>query len=795
MYEKLAGLKFRGAVFTKEATLSFFPSSEKSLIRASLTFGKNGSGKSTVSKAILKACHCEIPKIQTAFFIDAESNQLSFSDNELQHIFVFNEDYTQQNVRLRSDGLNTIVMLGEQGDLEEKIKTAESDLHDATVTRQAQEELSKKYEDEAAVTAPAYYLSKMVAALKGDDHWAGRERIINGSRTNASVKENTYEQIIAAKPVTTQAELRAKYDEKLIKLRTAADESARIKNVVPVEVPLAHTEKEIVDLLAVRLQKPKLSDREKYLLTLVESGKTAQLDKMQSAFSDVQRASCPFCLQPVSNQYKADLIESIQKVISKEVEKHRAALKSFTMTPVLLDLSSFAALDAAALQKCKDCLASLNTAITACNTKLSGKEENVYLPIIDVSFQLEEKQKSLIASLKELEKYRLAFNAQFDDIKDIRTALHALNSQLSYYDIEGDYATYIKQKTEQVQEKEKLDDLIATEKEKEKVHVDLIQQKKNIRIAVDVINHGLQYVFFSKERLHIEAKDDIYTLSSNGHSVIPSDVSSGERNIISLCYFFTEIMKNLESKDAYSQEFFLVIDDPVSSFDLENRIGILSFLKSQMLSILRGNKDSKILIMTHDLPIFYDLEKILAEIKDAANGKYGKGKTDYSLFELSNKALVKFRERKRHEYSELLCAVYEYAAGTSTEYDLVIGNIMRRTLEAFSTFEYKKGMDAISCDEKILSSMGDPVYFNYFQNLMYRLVLHGESHMEEKVKSLTDAGFSSNLSYEEKQQTAKDILCLINILNHDHVAAHLSETPNAVKNIDGWCQSILELYK
>ncbi|PJI06730.1 MULTISPECIES: hypothetical protein [Clostridium] len=61
----------------------------------------------------------------------------------------------------------------------------------------------------------------------------------------------------------------------------------------------------------------------------------------------------------------------------------------------------------------------------------------------------------------------------------------------------------------------------------------------------------------------------------------------------------------------------MVIDDPVSSFDLENRIGILSFLKSQMLRIFSGNKDSKIFVMTHDLPTFYDLEKILGDIKDA----------------------------------------------------------------------------------------------------------------------------------------------------------------------------------
>lgn len=795
MYEKIAGLRFKGAAFTDETTMAFFPSNEKSIIRAALIFGKNGSGKSTISKAVLKSCHSEIPEIQTAYFLDGEDNKLEYSDADLRHVFVFNEDYIERNIRLRSDGLDTIVMLGDQGNLEDKIKTAESDLHNASIARQAQADFYQKYEDRTAVTAPAFYISQMVTALKGDDHWAGRERIINGSRTNASVKDNTYKKIISVKPMEEQKEIRAKYDAKLIELKTAADDSAKIRIHVPVEVTLNHTEKEINDLLAVKLQKPELSEREKYLLALVEAGKTDQLERMHSVFSDPARKMCPYCLQDVDKQYKAGLIESIHKVLSKEVEEHRVALKAVSMTPVELNLSAFASLDTNVLQKCNECLDSLNAAITACATKLSEKDEDVYLPIVGVSFQLEEKRQSLIASLRELEKCREAFNTQFDSIKDIRDTLHVLNYQLSYFEIEGFYATYIKQKAEQEQEKKKLDSLIAAEKEKQKVYTDLIQQKKSVRIAVDVINHGLQYVFFSKERLLIEAKDDVYTLSSNGHSVKPSDVSSGERNIIALCYFFTEIMKNLDTKDVYAQECFLVIDDPVSSFDLENRIGILSFLKSQMLHIFSGNKDSKIFVMTHDLPTFYDLEKILGEIKDATKEKFGKGKMDYRLFELTNKTLVEFKERKRNEYSELLSAVYEYAAGTSNEYDLVIGNIMRRTLEAFSTFEYKKGMDAISCDEKILLSMNNCVYSSYFKNLMYRLVLNGESHMEEKVKSLTDDGFSSYLTYEQKQKTAKDVLCLINILNPAHVAAHLSEIPNAITNIKEWCQSILELNK
>lgn len=799
LYEGLTGLRFSGAAFTEETAIEFFPPSDKSSVRASLIFGKNGSGKTTISNAILKSCNrSSIEGIRTAHFLDAENNELNLLDPELEHIFVFNEKYTEQNVRIKRDGLNTIVMLGEQVDLDEKIKKAKS-AHDVAVeARSMQEVMVKKYGDKNSVSSPDYYIEKMTKALQGDDNWAGRERIISGTRTNAPVKSDTYKRIIQHEPTVAKSDIHSKYEESLSALRAAADESARIKDAVPVSMvelmQLGHKEKEIVDLLAVQLQKPELSDREKYLLSLVESGKTAQLDEMQSFFTKSQVAFCPFCLQPVSSQHKEELVGKIQMVLNKEVEEHRVALKSIAMVPVSLDLSPFSALDASVLLICEDSLDSLNKAIELCSEKLSEKGGNVYTPFLDMSFQLEERQKELVDNLQDLERHRTEFNAKFDQLESIRKHLNVLNSQMAYYDIEGFFDDYEKQKEESEKERRKLANLIADEKKCEEVHSDLIQQKKSIRIAVDVINRGLQYVFFSKERLRIDVRDDLYTLISNGHPVRPSDVSSGERNIISLCYFFTEVMRNLDDRNAYSQECFLIIDDPVSSFDWENRIGILSYLKSQLLNILGGNRDSKILLMTHDLSAFFDLEKILGEVKDAAEKKHGRKTTDYSLLELSNRTLVRFKERKRHEYSELLKVIYEYASDISSDNELVIGNVMRRTLEAFSTFEYKKGMDAISCDERILASMGDDAYSTYFQNLMYRLVLNGESHAEEKVRSLTDLGFSSLLTTEEKRQTAKDVLCLMNVLNPHHVQAHLSEMPNATRDVQEWCKSIAELY-
>ena len=115
-----------------------------------------------------------------------------------------------------------------------------------------------------------------------------------------------------------------------------------------------------------------------------------------------------------------------------------------------------------------------------------------------------------------------------------------------------------------------------------------------------------------------------------------------------------------------------------------------------------------------------------------------------------------FKYKKRHEYTTLIEDIYRYAIGDVREIEPVIGNMMRRALEAFSTFEYKKGIEDISLDRDILSSMGNSEYEKYFENLMYRLILNGASHNEESARSLTDINFYDVISTEEKQRTAKD---------------------------------------
>ena len=140
--------------------------------------------------------------------------------------------------------------------------------------------------------------------------------------------------------------------------------------------------------------------------------------------------------------------------------------------------------------------------------------------------------------------------------------------------------------------------------------------------------------------------------------------------------------------------------------------------------------------------------------------------------------------------TEILKNVYDYACGESENSDRTIGNSMRRVLEAFSTFVYKKGIVEISYDNSILEQMKDTDYIEYFKNLMYRLVLNGESHMEERTNSLGDMDYFDFLSNQERQRTAREVLCFIYLLNEKHVLAHLDGKKDVVSNLKKWCAEI-----
>ena len=259
----------------------------------------------------------------------------------------------------------------------------------------------------------------------------------------------------------------------------------------------------------------------------------------------------------------------------------------------------------------------------------------------------------------------------------------------------------------------------------------ILQKKKNVGIALNIINRDLQYIFYSKDRLELTYEDDKYKILSYGQPVKFNKISVGERNIIALCYFFTLMLNNVETGNEYKDNLLVVIDDPISSFDFENKIGIYSFIKSKLDLIMNANSFNKVILFTHELEAMFNFNKLV--------GEFDKTITTTIYQSLENKSLKLFPIKKQNEYDILLSKLFNYGnnAGDESE-DLSIGNVMRRVLETFSTFEFKIGIDEIAKNEIILSKLKNQKYIDYYKNLMYRLILNGESHSEERVRAFPE---------------------------------------------------------
>ena len=785
MLEQIKGIKLKGANFFNQTELNLFNSPKDKVAKVALVYGRNGSGKSTISNAFKKVKGEDILNIETASLYDNDLHEISINDSEDKAIFVFNEDFVNDKVKIQEEGLGSIIMLGKKADLTVKIEQAKEQLTEAKDIQVEIKQKIEEYKDVTNLKSPYYYKEKMCMTLKNDDGWAGRERRIKELRRNANVPKDKYLEFVNITASKSRSELLIDFEEQMRELEKAKQGSGKIIEEI-IKIPDAYinfNNSAISKLLEETMEKPLLSEREKYLLKLVETGEKDFLQKQLDYFGNYEVQYCPFCLQDISDDYKVDLVAKIQSVLSDFVKEHCRKLSGFLLEEINFDFTSFTQLSShpescELLNKINKTIQENNRVI---NQKINSPYTCTYEKITDITSLFIELQKSL----KNLEEERDEYNKNIVNTKPIIDRLVSINNEIAYYDIADDYKRYLAQYSEYKKLSSEEQNANKLLDEKLSLCKKLEAERKNIDIAVDLINKGLKYIFFSKGRLEIIVENDKYKLLSNGKSVLPSNISVGERNIIGLCYFFASILRGKDGENAFKDERLIIIDDPVSSYDFENKIGILSFLKVKLSQFLNGNLNSKAIILTHDLLTFFDIEKILEELQKEFNDSYGKNKTVFNLFELKKCNLMEFQYKKRHEYTEMMKMIYDYSMEGCSDNSILIGNIMRQVLEAFSTFEYKKGISEISTDKNIINKLDDE-YQSYFSNLMYRLILNGGSHKEEEIRS-GRLDFFTVISDEEKVRTAKDILCFMYLLNDLYVIAHLGDIR---EELDKWCYEI-----
>ena len=312
-------------------------------IKGALIYGRNGTGKSTIAKAFRKAKGEELPTIKQVSFLDKDGSPITLSEEDKDHIFIFDEDFVNEKVKLKEDHLDTIIMLGQAADLAEKIELAEKERDSAKIVFDTMETTLEEFADKDNPKSPQNILDKIAEKLRGDDSWAGRDKRIRDKRHNTQVRDDTYKIFVHLEPKNTYSELIVDFDNHMKALVAAKAGSLIIDTKVP-SIPeryYSYDDKAIISLLAKKIEKPKLNEREQFLLSLVQSGQANNLTQKASVFKNPNVKECPYCFQPLSDEYKSNLVASIEKVLTKSVEDHRKSLEVYVFDELIIDLSDY----------------------------------------------------------------------------------------------------------------------------------------------------------------------------------------------------------------------------------------------------------------------------------------------------------------------------------------------------------------------------------------------------------------------------------------------------------------------
>ena len=777
----IRALRIQSGMFGSGANIDLFnpPGNNDIPHRVSIVFGRNGSGKTTISQQIRRIANGD--ESEGSFRSDGGS-PVPLTNQDRQAIRVFDEKYIRDTVLLREEGLETIVMLGTAAQAQKRIDEIDEELIE--IGKQFAEWNTKKESAEHGPESLDSILAKAKSEAKGGG-WTDRCHEITGTRSNLTAQK--WEAITGAETDLSRHEIEAEYSEKLAQYQRAENAESEIFARIDLIDDRKNDEAAVVELLSRTLDEPILTEREERIFTLVQNGNQRIVEYAREIASDNETDSCPLCQQDLTPEYKESLKQSILKVLSKEVDLFRKDLESRRIAAIEEEDLGLDKAPEDMTSRCRKALDKVNGVIAEYGKLVERRLQSLYEPIETEPLGLTEAISTFNASAVEANKEIDDLNAAVKGRAALRQQLLNLNDQMAridaratikrYEDVKAELATAAKQLKQLIDKRSELEG----ERQAEEAKMSMTD------LAANAINGYLANVFFDSSRFVLVPYANVYKIESHGRPVRPSEVSTGERNILALCYFFSEGGKLKFEGFEDSDPQYIVLDDPVSSFDMENRVGICSLIRDRAAHILESNPDSLITVMTHDAGIAAELKHTFDDLGEACKGTQSGFTTDY--LELRGDATCALSMRKSR-YSILLKRAFDFASSEQEDEgeSCVIGNILRRILEGYSSFNYGISMERLSRDKDLAARFGPAA--TLLTSVMYRLALNDESHLKDSLDALNPSLTFDRYSYQEKMAIAQCVFVLLDYLDEDHVAKQLVHfgipKEEAKRHIDDW---------
>jgi len=238
----------------------------------------------------------------------------------------------------------------------------------------------------------------------------------------------------------------------------------------------------------------------------------------------------------------------------------------------------------------------------------------------------------------------------------------------------------------------KIDDLITTTNQKIEA---LEEQDEDITTIQEVFNGLLKFIgleeYYLDKANALQLKiDQTYDISNEGVRI-----STAQRKILSLCYFYAELIANVNSV-AQLNSYTLIYDDPVDSADYIFFHSITSLIENveKVLARILNHDEVKIgqhIVFTHNSLLFNRLTQNFSFYK--------------KMHKVNQKTMLQKADKFENNYKIYMDAITDfYKSEQSSEREKIfIGNIIRRVLEILISFN-----ELNSKNSSIIKDYGKP---------------------------------------------------------------------------------------
>ena len=737
--------------------------------RMNIVYGRNGTGKSSIAKAFQEQQTTGVQPATSREYKLSFDKSGSFSPDDQSRLFVFNERFIDNSVKFSGGGLKSIVRIGASAELDGPIQAAKDKIKDLEAER-------KPYDDENAVLdgrrADSLYEadSKLKDGLKSGG-FADRYQALEGKRLimTANVLAPIINTTITSPGTFSITDAAAKFKEDLGRYQAYQDGA-----LIVWQAP-SFSGMPDLDVINAMLEQPvrpaQLSPQEQTILDDLSTALASEdmVSKTQAWIVDGDRAFCPLCHQPISQEYKHELRDHLLRFRDRQVEEFKAKVESIRNGIRLPDdyLPDIPGADAD-LKNGHDALEALRGFITDICDALDKKHmiPSASLPPID-----KDKLATLVSDC------RVALQKVADDVAEYNQALQEKEKLLAALRKDSitlaihenlhwivEYNKRTARKAFVDGEIERINNEIRAQKE---TIAQLNGKMDQIDEAREQINNYLAFIFGEKKLRLVNAGKDYQLQLKKGNTYEPistENISSGERNALALAYFFACVLEKKEKNYQYSERTLLVIDDPVSSFDADNKAGVISLINMQCDKVLNGNPESKVLVFTHDtttLRALLDKRSIMFKRNKDQTGTYLRLSPSQKrrLTEVPTDRVLENMEY----YNELQTIFYFADFRNPEEFDTYdsIGNTMRRFAESYANRLFKCQWHELFSSDSCPKGFPEDLW-DIISSFAIRTVLNAESHtvMED---------------YEpaDLQRTARVLLAYMYYATYPHLHAFL----------------------